>query len=266
MERKGKFILMSPDELDQWLRDNRFNRVIRLIQNHHTYSPAYSQFTGSNHFALLAGMEQYHMAERGFSEIAQNLTIFPDGKIAVCRPMDRIPAGIMGANQAGICIENLGNFDKNKDVMTAGQRDSIIRTNALLCREFRLTPSTESIVYHHWYDLNTGRRTDGRGTTKSCPGTNFFGGNTVEAASAGFIPLIAGALSSMPEEEAEAAHVTAEVTASSLNVRSGPGTAFTIVKSLSQGVTVRVCEESDGWFRIHPAEQHWVAGRYLRFI
>ncbi|MFA5354085.1 MAG: N-acetylmuramoyl-L-alanine amidase [Thermodesulfovibrionales bacterium] len=267
MQKKGKFILMSVAEFGQWLSDNRFNRVVRLIQNHHTYSPSYKDFTGSNHFALLEGMERFHMVERGFSEIAQNLTIFPDGKIAVCRPLDTIPAGIKGANQAGICIENLGKFDKNADAMTDSQREAIIQVNALLCREFHILPSTDSIVFHHWYDLNTGQRTDGEGTTKSCPGTGFFGGNTVEAAETGFIPLIRAAVSSLAPEEAESPDlVTAEVTALSLNVRSGPGRSFPVVKSLNKGINVSVCEESGGWFRIHSAEQHWVSGRYLRFI
>ncbi|NTU43003.1 MAG: SH3 domain-containing protein [Nitrospirales bacterium] len=267
MEKKGKFILMSVAEFDQWLSENRFNRIIRLIQNHHTYSPSYKDFTGDNHFRLLEGMEHFHKVERGFNEIAQNLTIFPDGKIALCRPLDTIPAGIRGANQAGICIENVGNFDKDADVMTDHQREAIIKTNALLCRELLLTPSAETIVYHHWYDLDTGKRTDGTGTTKSCPGTAFFGGNTVEAAEAGFIPLIMEALSALKAKEpGETSFVTAEVTASTLNVRSGPGRSFPIVKTLSEGISVPVCEESDGWFRIHPSEQHWVSGRYLRFI
>ena len=38
-------------------------------------------------------MEAAHK-ERGFSEIAQNITIFPDGKVMICRSLNTIPAGI----------------------------------------------------------------------------------------------------------------------------------------------------------------------------
>ena len=127
--------------------------------------------------------------ERGFSEIAQNLTTFPDGTVAVCRSIDTVPAGIKGANRNGICVENVGNFD-GLDSMTPQHRDCIIKVFALLCKRFNLSPDSNSCVYHHWYDLNTRVRSNGTGTTKTCPGTLFFSGNTVAAAEANFIPLI----------------------------------------------------------------------------
>lgn len=267
MQKKGKFLLFSPAEFDQWLLDIRCCRSIRVIQNHHTYQPGYVQFTGSNHFALLEGMEHFHMAERGFAEIAQNLTSFPDGTVAVCRSLDKVPAGIKGANQEGICLENLGNFDAGGDAMTPTHREAIVRINALLCREFNLIPSSDSIVYHHWYDLNSGQRTDGAGTTKSCPGSAFFGGNTLEAARTGFIPLVAQAWAELTGGTPPSPSVvlrTAVVVASSLNVRRGQGTDYPIVKSLKRGVKVNVYATANGWCRIHPTEQQWVAERYLK--
>jgi hypothetical protein len=267
MQKKGKFILFTIDEFDQWLRQTRFSRSVKLIQNHHTFQPAYAQFNGNRHFALLEGMEHFHMAERGFAEIAQNLTSFPDGTVALCRSLDKVPAGIKGANQEGICLENLGNFDVGGDTMTPAHRDAIVKVNALLCREFGLTPSTDTIVYHHWYDLNSGQRTGGSGTTKSCPGTAFFAGNSEAAASANFIPLVTRTLSEFTGGISPAppvAETSAEVTASSLNVRIGQGASFTVIKSLKQGVRVSVFETVGGWCRIHPTEQQWVAARFLR--
>lgn len=200
-QQQGKFILFDFDLADftSWLAALSVNRDIRLVQDHHTFIPSYKDFNGSNHFELLRGMEQAHLA-RGFSQIAQNLTIFPDGTVAVCRPFDIAPAGIKGANTNGICIENLGDFDQGKNSMTAVQRDTIIQVNALLCQKFNLTPSTDSIVFHHWFDLNTGQRTDGTGVTKSCPGTGFFGGNTVESAQDNFIPLVSQQLAALTDD------------------------------------------------------------------
>jgi len=169
MEKKGNFVLLTVAEFDDWLMKTKFIRSVKLIQNHHTLEPSYSKFTGQNHFSLLTGMERYHMVERGFAEIAQNLTTFPDGRVALCRSLEKIPAGIKGANQGGICIEHLGNFDNGKDAMTDAHQNAIIKVNALICREFGLTSSTDSIVYHHWYDLESATRTNGTGNTKSCP-------------------------------------------------------------------------------------------------
>ena len=199
MITSGQFILVSTDEFATWLMNVSVKRNIVLVQNHHTYAPAYAQFSGKNHFDLLKGMKAFHTQPkekggRGFSDIAQSLTIFPDGKVSVCRPLDVAPAGIIGANSNGICIENIGNFDEKGDVMTEEQTRAIIKVNALLCKKFHLVPSINTIVYHHWYDLNTGKRTNGSGSTKSCPGTNFFGGNSTDDANNYFIPLIKEAL------------------------------------------------------------------------
>ncbi|SHE38225.1 peptidoglycan recognition protein family protein [Pedobacter caeni] len=192
MKAIGKFILLEPEEFDSWLKlQRKTSRAIKLVQLHHTYIPAYSHFKGDNHFALCEAMERAHL-ERGFAEIAQNFTTFPDGKIMVCRSMDTIPAGVKGANTNGICIENVGNFDRGKDVMTEAQRSVILMMTKSLLAHFGLVASDQSVIYHHWYDLNAGKRikVEGTGVTKSCPGTNFFGGNTVADFNAHLLPLL----------------------------------------------------------------------------
>lgn len=266
MRTKGKFILCTIDEFDDWLESAGVSRSISLIQNHHTWSPSYAHFTGNNHFGLLTAMEDFHVRERGFDMIAQNLTTFPDGTVALCRPLDRIPAGIKGANQGGICIEHLGNFDVGGDSMRAEHRDAIIAVNALLCRRFGLAPGTNSIVYHHWYDLDTAKRTNGTGNTKSCPGTSFFGGNSVEAAAAGFVPLVQQHLAAgTPAAAAQSPDIpTAVVAADSLNVRAGAGMAYAILKQVLRGVAVQIYEKQGGWCRIAADRQEWVCERYLQ--
>jgi hypothetical protein len=190
MKQQDKFILMTREEFLIWFRKFKLRRKIKLIQNHHTYIPNYTTFASvKDHFKVLAGMEASHLA-RGFSEIAQNLTTFPDGLIAVCRNFNTAPAGIMGANEYGICIENVGNFDNGGDKMTPEQRMTILFLNALFCKDLKLKVNIDTCVYHHWFDLSTGKRTNGTGETKSCPGTAWFGGNTVQACQQNFIPAV----------------------------------------------------------------------------
>ncbi|MCE3227034.1 MAG: hypothetical protein K0S32_1585 [Bacteroidetes bacterium] len=261
----GKFTLYTFAEFQAWVTNTSFNRVIKVIQNHHTYIPGYAHFKGNNHFELLKSMERGHI-ERGFAEIAQNLTTYPDGTIAVCRSFDKIPAGIKGANSIGLCIEHIGNFNTDGDTMSQPHRDSIINLNAVLCKKFNLTPSTDSVVYHHWYDLNTGERKNGAGVTKTCPGTNFFGGNKVEDAQKNFIPLVANALNQfnfsghtiVVNDTLQNGTVNARV----LNVRSLPATTGAILKTLREGTTVAIYESKNGWYRIDTGSQ-WVKAEFI---
>jgi hypothetical protein len=264
MRKQGKFLLFdNAAEFAAWMAGTVVTRRIVLVQNHHTFIPNYATFKGNNHFALLQAMENAHL-ERGFAEIAQNLTTFPDGTVAVCRSMDKIPAGIKGANTGGICIENTGNFDMGGDTMSAPQRDAIIALNAALCHKFVLAPDTNTIVYHHWYDLNTGERTNGTGTTKTCPGTAFFGGNKVADAAANFVPLVVAALGSEPPPAAlPAARATFLVNASTLNVRAAPDGSARVLKQLSRGVHIDAFDTRGGWTRIHSSQQQWASARFL---
>lgn len=265
---KGKFILLDLAEFAGWIGQEVVHREVIRIQNHHTFIPSYAHFHQNNHFALMESMESAHL-ERGFSEIAQNLTTFPDGSICVGRPLDKIPAGIKGANRGGICIENVGNFDTGRDLMTQNQEMAIIRLNALLCQKFRMAPSEQTIIYHHWYDLDSGQRTDGSGNTKSCPGTAFFGGNTVVAAKANFLPRVAQDLTSIggvPLPPVQVLLYRAQVTADALNVREQPNAKARVLQVLSKGVIVNVCAEEGSWRRIHPAESRWASGRFLQKV
>lgn len=191
MKTQGKFTLLELNEFNNWLGQKKVKRSIKIIQQHHTYKPDYSTFKGDNHFELCTSMEKSHL-KRGFAEIAQNFTTFPDGKIMVCRDVDKIPAGVKGANEKGICIEHVGHFDLGGDVMSEAHRNTIIEMTRMLLLRFNLSANDQTIIYHHWYDLNTGKRIskEGTGETKTCPGSNFFGGNTITDFNMKFLPLL----------------------------------------------------------------------------
>lgn len=259
-KQEDNFILMDIQEFSKWIQDEKIDRKINLIQNHHTMLPSYEHFNGSNHFQRLKAMRNYHVNHNGWSDIAQNFTTFPDGTIAVCRTLNKVPAGIKGANSRGICIEHFGNFDIDKDLMTEVHRSLIVKLNALLCEKFNLIPSEDTIVYHHWYDLKSGKRTNGAGTTKTCPGTNFFSGNKVEDAKTNFIPLINKELKKISKNTNFKLGV---VTANILNVRNGAGMNHKIVGSLKNGEKVTVLEKIADWYKIEN-ENKWVSAKYIK--
>jgi len=188
------FQILTLDKFKTWLDEQHVTRKITLIQNHHTWLPGYKEWNkkpDANHW--MNSMETTHI-QRNFGEIAQQFSTFADGTIAIGRSMDRKPTGIKGANSNGICLEHVGCFDLGGDVMTPAHSHTIVTLNALLINKFKLQVNTNTIQYHHWWDLDTGKRTNGTGNVKTCPGTNFFGGNTVEACEKNFLPLINNAL------------------------------------------------------------------------
>ena len=263
MQTKGKFILMSVAEFQTFLLSRNIKRKIRIIQNHHTLIPSYRNFNGLNHFEKLKSMEDSHL-KRNFSEIAQNITTFPDGTIAICRSLEKDPAGIKGANTGGICIEHLGDFDLGRDQMSEAQRKTIIRINALLCHRFELTPDTNHIVYHHWYHLSSGKRDGGAvdKNHKSCPGTAFFGGNKEIDCINNFLPLVRNELAAIRQSmNIQFENRTGIVQAPVLNVRTGPGTKFPIVGKLKENDTVSIFESDGDWDRI--GEKQWVSADFI---
>lgn len=190
MKQVGKFILFNIDEFTGWLVQFDKKRKISHIQHHHTWIPSYKHFDGNNHFKLCEIMENSHKS-RDFDEIGQNFTTFPDGTIMLCRSLNTQPAGIKFHNNGGICIEHVGDFDIGKDNMTLSQKQTIISLTQLLLTKFNIRPSENTIVYHHWFDLSTGQQkpNDEPNSEKTCPGTNFFGGNTIKEYKQYFLPL-----------------------------------------------------------------------------
>jgi uncharacterized protein YraI len=273
METQQGFTLMDRSEFKDWLMKQTITRKITMIQNHHTWLPSYINFNGNNHFWKVIGMRNSHMIDRGWSDIGQHITTFPDGKIIVgTRSMNSIPAGIKGNNKEAICIEHLGNFDTGGDVMTKEQAETVVHVNAALNLKFALIPNETHNVYHHWFDLNTGLRTNGKGSTKTCPGTAFFGGNKVENAKQNLYPKVIKVLKTYPEYsavfktalETPIAYAIV-VNADTLNLRAKPSAKGDLLGSINQGTTVEIYESTDRWSRVSK-EQVWVSSAFLQAI
>lgn len=259
---------MTIEEFVKWLANLRVARTIMTIQQHHTAVPDYSHVRADNHFEVQRNMRNYHVNTNGWNDIGQQFSTFPDGMILTGRSMERSPACILGQNANAVCIENVGNFDAGKDVMTALQRETIVRMTAALCVKFNLPVNANSIVYHHWFDLSTGERNDGTANNKSCPGTAFFGGNKTDDCRAHFLPLVNAEIQ---RTGAGAPAVTGSllkyvcVVADKLNVRVKPDPKSEKAKdreAAALGAILRVYREKNGWYKISDTKQHWVSGKF----
>lgn len=264
---KFGFTQFSIQEFEQYIKALKVGRTIFYIQQHHTYSPDYKLFKNNNHFELQRGMKNYHLSI-SFSDIAQHFTTFPDGSIETGRSLENTPAGIYGFNSNAICIEHLGNFDAGCDLMTPQQSDTIVKMTAILANKFSIDINTDKIVYHHWFDLRNGHRNNGSGYNKSCPGTNFFGGNKVEDCNKNFIPLVKNYANGIATPSVVAVAEYRIITATTLNVRlDAKASASKATRDpLNYGSVVRVFAEKDGWYKISSSAQHWIYGKYTQEV
>ncbi len=258
---------MSVAEFEQWIKNIKVARTILRIQQHHTFVPSYALFTGSNHFERQQAMKRHHVTHNGWADIGQHFTIFPDGSILTGRSMENSPACITGQNANCICIENLGDFDLGKDQMTSQQSDAIVAVTAALCSRFNIGVNSNSIVYHHWFDLNSGARNNGTKNNKSCPGTNFFGGNKVADCEANFLPLVRAKLpQNSIKTDVSAVLKYVCVKSATLNVRSKSDVTSAIVKDrkpATLGAVLRVYKSENGWSKISNSMEHWVNEKFV---
>lgn len=264
------FKIYSPAAFKDYLFNSNFSRGISVIQNHHTWLPSYGLLTEQRgEMYWLNSMRNVHINDRHWSDIGQNITTFPSGNIALCRPIDTTPAGIFGANTGAICIEHFGNFDQGKDAMTPEHKETVILLNAMLCMKFKLQAVKANVVYHHWFDT-AGKRfaeelvnSGGVGNKqKTCPGTAFFGGNTIANAEANFFPLISNKINELKGVPVTAA-IPKKVNAEVLNVRNGPGKNNAVLRTIARNTLVQVYLERDGWSKISNTAEEWVFSALL---
>ena len=79
--------------------------------------------------------------------------------------------------------------------------------------------------------------------------------------SAGTVSGDAGSTSSISDTVNDA---TGTVTATSLNVRVGPGTSYDVLETLANGTVVTITGNSDGWYRIqYNGTDGWISGQYV---
>lgn len=235
------------DEFKSWLNKQNISRSIKRLQVHHTYLPSYAQWP-EDELTRQYNMKRYHVDTNRWADIAQQFTIFPNGKIVTGRSLESTPVGIKGWNTYAICIEIYGNFDKNGDVMYNEQKEAVIACYALLCDKFALTPNDETIRCHGWF-TSGGTYLGGYDSSKSCktcPGTNFMEiGNTKSGFQSVFYPSVKEYMErglSLPNI-AEIYRVIVD----ELNIRNGPGINHDIVGVIDDKGSYTITKLSGSW-------------------
>jgi len=135
-----------------------WNRRVWRVDMHHTFHPSHADYDGE---ACIARMCKFHVETRKWDDIAQHVSIAPDGTIWTGRDWNKTPASVGGVlNQGAFMFEAIGNFDAGHDRLDGEQLKSVVTVIRAVQRRFRLPP--EALLFHREVPV----------TAKTCPGTS----------------------------------------------------------------------------------------------
>lgn len=153
------FYKMTPDEFELRLARYAWERQIWRVDMHHTWYPAHADYCG---YETIERMRVFHVDDRGWDDIAQHVSIAPDGAIWTGRDWNKMPASVGGElNRDAFMFETIGNFDIGYDVLEGAQLDSVVRVISAVQDRFGLPP--QSLLFHREVPL----------TEKTCPGSSI---------------------------------------------------------------------------------------------
>lgn len=147
-----------------------WTRRIWRVDMHHTFIPDHARWREIGSNACCDGMQRYHMRVRGFEDIAQHVTIAPDGVIWTGRDWNGTPASVgFGMNGGVFMFEMIGNFDDGHDVFEGAQRTATIAVIDIVQRRFTLP--VHALLFHREVPQ----------TDKTCPGISIDKGDVLRA-------------------------------------------------------------------------------------
>ena len=136
-----------------------WSRRIWRVDMHHTFFPAHADYDGE---PCIERMCRFHVDERAFADIAQHVSIAPDGTIWTGRDWNRTPASVgFGMNGGVFMLEAIGNFDLGHDRLEGEQLASTVHVIRTVQVRFRLPVA--ALLFHREVPQ----------TTKTCPGTSL---------------------------------------------------------------------------------------------
>lgn len=161
------FSRLSKYEFSELVAQFSFRRRINTVHVHHTWRPNHGQYRGH---ASIEGMWRYHTQTNNWRDIAQHISIGPEGAIWLGRNFNLAPASASGHNGSQVSgplmIEVIGDFDIGQDQLTGAQRSALVHVVADIQERFGLPCS--AMMFHNMM------------AKKSCPGTSVVFDELVE--------------------------------------------------------------------------------------
>src|SRR5687768_5354450 len=150
---------LSIEKFAAKLRDYQFTRRVTAVHMHHTWRPTKANYAG---LSTIEGMWRFHTDPKpkgnGWADIAQHLSIAPDGTIWTGRDWNRTPASASGFSEGSFMFETIGDFDKGRETLAGAQRQSVVEVIARV--QLKCGLPVESLRFHRDFT-----------NQKTCPGT-----------------------------------------------------------------------------------------------
>lgn len=151
------FIPLTRNEFTQAVQEFSWPTPKTEIHVHHTWRPNHAQYRG---LPTIQAMFEFHTHDNGWSDIAQHVSVGPEGTIWTGRPWGASPASASGHNGAHVFMfETIGDFDAGQDPLTGEQLDSVLHIVATIQIRFGLETDS-SIRFHNQM------------SSKTCPGSS----------------------------------------------------------------------------------------------
>jgi hypothetical protein len=164
----SRFKPLSLSEFSALLNRFPFSRRINAVHMHHTWRPNHKDYQGE---ASIEAMWRYHTQTNGWDDIAQHVTIDPDGTIWTGRNWNQAPASATGHNGNSklgpFMFEMIGDFDKGRDRFEGKQQEAALQVAAQVLHHFGLPAN--ALQFHRAM------------STKTCPGTGIDYNQTLAA-------------------------------------------------------------------------------------
>lgn len=136
-----------------------WTRPILRVDMHHTFYPAHADWKG---LASVEGMHVFHTRDRSFDDIAQHVSIAPDGMIWTGRDWNKAPASVgCNMNADAFMFEAIGNFDEGNDRLDGAQLAAVVGVIDIVQRHHLLP--VQALLFHREVPQ----------TKKTCPGTSI---------------------------------------------------------------------------------------------
>src|SRR5829696_7484769 len=92
------FLELTLEQFESMVDQFPWRRRITEVHMHHAFRPNHADFAARPPIQSIEGMFRFHTEERGFSDIAQHITIDPDGQVWTGRNWNLPPASAVGHN------------------------------------------------------------------------------------------------------------------------------------------------------------------------
>ena len=166
-----RFEQLDAEEFAILFANAPMTRDITEVHLHHTWRPRQKDYDPNDGEPTILAIWRHHTQKRGFADIAQHVTVAPDGTVWLGRSFDRPPASAVGFNGSRklgpFMIEMIGDFDQGRETPTKEQ----MAATHLVIR-----------AVQHRFDLDSSAlRFHSEMSAKTCPGETMDKARTISS-------------------------------------------------------------------------------------